>query len=100
MLDCSVVHSHSIEMNAPRRHLTIRNLPPDVARAIDRERSRRGASLNATVVELLRIAVGSTAAPAFDNGLRKHAGGWTERELRAFERDTRVFEEIDEEAWR
>ena len=87
-------------MNAPRRHLTVRNVPPDVARALDRESKRRGASLNATVVELLRVAVGTGPVVAFDNGLRKHAGGWTERDLRAFERATRVFEVVDDEAWR
>jgi hypothetical protein len=89
-----------VEMNAPRRHLTVRNLPADVARAIDRERKRRGESLNATVVKLLRVAVGSSQDESFDNGLGKHAGGWSERDLDQFQRATAVFEEIDDEAWR
>jgi len=87
-------------MTALRRHLSIRNLPSDVARALERERKRRGTSLNATVVELLRVAVGSGPGAPFDNGLGKHAGGWTAKDHEEFERNTRVFDRIDEEKWK
>lgn len=88
------------QMNATPRHLTVRNLPTAVARALDRERKRRGISLNATVVGLLEAALGTSGEEPFDNGLGKHAGGWSERQLREFEEATAVFEQIDEEAWR
>lgn len=87
-------------MTASRRHLTIRNLPPDVSRAIERERKKRGVSLNATVVQLLRVAVGGDPGEPFDNGLGKYAGGWTEADLAEFERDTADTREIDPEMWK
>ena len=38
--------------------ITIRNVPPEVARALEREKQRRGASLNRTVIELLSQGLG------------------------------------------
>jgi len=87
-------------MTAPRRHLTIRNLPSDVSRAIEKERKRRGTSLNATVVHLLRLAVGASSDAPFDNGLGKYAGGWTDTDLEEFERNTADTREIDPEMWK
>ena len=86
-------------MTASRAHLTIRNLPADVSRAIEEERRKRGSSLNATVVHLLRVAVGAAPDEPFDNGLAKYAGGWTESELDEFERNTRETRAIDPEMW-
>jgi plasmid stability protein len=84
-----------------RRHLTIRNLPPEVARALEKERKRRGTSLNATVNDLLRRALGiAVEQERVDNGLRAHAGGWTDEDLEEFERATEMFEQIDPELWR
>ena len=59
--------------------LTIRNVPEDLHEALQRERSRRGSSLNQTVVDLLRqrLGVGMTRS----NGLGKLAGGWTDEEF-------------------
>ena len=87
-------------MTAARRHLTIRNLPADVSRAIEHERKKRGTSLNATVVQLLRLAVGAGAEAPFDNGLGKYAGVWTEAEREEFERNTADTREIDPEMWK
>ena len=87
-------------VTASRRHLTIRNLPTDVSRAIESERKKRGTSLNATVVQLLRLAVGAGADAPFDNGLGKYAGGWTEADLEEFEQNTADTREIDLEMWK
>ena len=40
------------------RHLTIRNIPPEVAEALEGRRARSRASLNQTVIDLLRRALG------------------------------------------
>ncbi len=82
------------------KHLTVRNLPPDVALALAEERSRHGRSLNQTVIDLLRHALGVQPGQPYDNGLARHAGAWTEEELLAFEEATAVFEQVDEELWR
>ena len=82
------------------KHLTVRNLPPDVARALDEERGRRGSSLNQTVIHLLRRALGVHPGQAYDNGLGRHAGTWSEEELASFEEATAAFGQVDEELWR
>lgn len=82
----------------PIKALTIRNLPPGLAEALEREKRRRGQSLNQTVIDLLDQGLG--AAGVRSNGLGRLAGGWSDEELREFERATRQFEEVDEELWR
>ncbi len=80
------------------RTLTIRNVPPEVAEALEREKRRRGESLNQTVIELLGqgLGVGGTRS----NGLAALAGGWDEEEFRRFESAVAPFEEIDAGLWR
>lgn len=80
--------------------MTIRNVDPPLARALERERSRRGTSLNATVLELLREALGVGPGTVRSNGLAKLAGSWSAEELEEFEEATAAFEQIDEELWR
>jgi plasmid stability protein len=82
-------------MNAS--HLTVRNLPEEVAAALARERHRRGVSLNQTVIDLLRQSLGITGHRS--NGVRRLAGTWTEQEHREFLAATAAFEKIDEEFW-
>lgn len=80
------------------RHLTVRNLEPDIAKALDRERRRSGTSLNQTVIDLLRKALGITApGKEFDNGLGKYAGTWTKEQFEEFERNTAFLNQPDEE---
>ena len=66
------------------RHLTIRNVPAEVFEALDRERHRSRASLNQTVIDILRRALGVTGERA-SNGLASLAGTWTEEEHQRFE---------------
>jgi hypothetical protein len=69
-----------------------------VMAALDSERKRRGASLNQTVIDLLKQATG-VGGPR-SNGLAVHAGTWSEKQFREFEEATKEFEKIDEELWR
>jgi len=78
--------------------LTIRNLPPSLASALEREKRRRGKSLNQTVIDLLGQGLGEHGARS--NGLGRLAGGWSEEEFGVFERATAQFEAIDEDLWR
>jgi plasmid stability protein len=77
--------------------LTIRNLPPDLAEALEQEKRRRGKSLNQTVIDLLGQGLGTRGARS--NGLGGLAGGWSEEEFLDFGRVTAQFEEVDEELW-
>jgi plasmid stability protein len=78
--------------------LTIRNLPAEVAEALEHEKRRRGDSLNQTVIELLRQSLGVGIDRS--NGLGRLAGRWSDEEFRHFQRAVQPFEEIDPELWR
>jgi hypothetical protein len=78
--------------------LTIRNLPTPVAEALEREKRRRGRSLNQTVIDLLGQSLGVQKGRS--NGLGRLAGTWDEDEMREFEHAVAPFERIDEELWK
>jgi plasmid stability protein len=78
--------------------LTVRNLPDQVAEALDNERRRRGCSLNQTVIDLLRVSLG--AGITRTNGLRELAGTWSEGDYRTFEAAVAPLGTVDEELWR
>jgi hypothetical protein len=59
----------------------------------------RGASLNQTVLDLLRRALGLDESATRSNGLRKLSGTWSDEDLQSFERATAVFEQVDPELW-
>ena len=80
--------------------MTIRNVSPDLAAALEEEALRRGLSLNHTVLALLREALAVSEETGQGNGLRRLAGSWTEDEFREFERAVGSFRETDEELWR
>jgi plasmid stability protein len=87
-----------IAREATIKALTIRNLPPSLAEALEREKRRRGKSLNQTVIDLLEQGLGTRGERS--NGLGCLAGGWSEDEFRDIERATAQFETVDEELWR
>lgn len=82
------------------RHLTIRNLPPEVAEALEKERDRSRTSLNQTVIDLLGRALGVRRRSDESNGLAALAGTWTKEEHEQFEAAVASTEQIDEELWR
>ncbi len=82
------------------QYLTVRNIPGELAIALEAEKHRRHLSLNQTVIELLRQVLGVGSGRKRSNGLARLAGTWTEEELEQFETATAVTEEIDEELWR
>ena len=81
------------------RYLTVRDVPGDVARALEHERRRSGRSLNRTVIDLLARALGLEGG-AKSNGLERLAGAWSKEDLAEFEAATKCFGEIDEAIWR
>lgn len=82
------------------RYLTVRDVPADIAKALRTETRRREKSLNQTVIDLLRQALGLSWDSQETNGLEKLAGTWSQEELDHFEHATAVFERIDEEEWK
>jgi hypothetical protein len=80
--------------------LTIRNVPPELAQALERESLRLREPLERTVIELLRQALRTRTAEGRRNGLARLAGTWTEEEHQEFEEAVAITEQIDEELWR
>lgn len=80
------------------RHLTIRNVPAELAQRLDEEKRERGRSLNQTVLDLLSQAVGLGRSRR--NGLAALAGTWSPEDHEAFERAIAATEQVDEELWR
>jgi plasmid stability protein len=82
------------------QHLTVRNLPLDLATALKTEKHRRQTSLNQTVIDLLRQGLGIGADRRHSNGLARLAGSWSEEEHQEFETAVAAVDQIDEELWR
>jgi plasmid stability protein len=81
-------------------YLTVRNLPADVAAELERERKRRGTSLNQAVLNALRKGLG-LGTERKSNGLAALAGKWTAQELEEFDSAVgEAAERVDEELWR
>jgi hypothetical protein len=79
--------------------ITIRRVEADLARALDRERRRRGASLNQTVLDLLSHGLGVNPRARRSNGLGRLAGTWSAEQAARFDRLVTDTEQIDEELW-
>ena len=87
-------------MTALPRHLTLRNVPAAVMRALDREKKQRRTSLNRAAIDALGRALGVNPEEPSDNGLGALAGTWDAADLKAFQRATAVFEQVDDELWK
>ena len=81
-------------------HLTVRNIPAELASALRAEKERRRKSLNQTVIDLLRQSLGVGSGRTRSNGLAQLAGSWTAEEHAAFETAVALTEEIDDELWK
>ena len=81
--------------------LTIRNVTPRLADALEKEKHRLGTSMNSTVLHLLNESLDlNKRGGRWTNGLERFAGTWTEGEFEEFERNTAVFNVIDKELWK
>ena len=84
--------------------ITLRNLPPGLASAIEKEATRTGASLNATVLRLLQNAIGEESMPGQGNekkrDLSSFAGTWTKEEADEFDAFLVDHRRIDPDDWR
>ncbi|MGI8973550.1 MAG: hypothetical protein ACR2HI_05165 [Gaiella sp.] len=81
------------------RHLTIRNVSPELGLRLEEEKRRRGRSLNQTVLDVLSQALGVERGRR-SNGLAQLAGSWSAAEHAEFERAIAETEQVDEELWR
>ncbi|MEW6776045.1 MAG: hypothetical protein AB1405_07120 [Bdellovibrionota bacterium] len=82
------------------KQLTIRNLPPEIERAIRRRAQAEKTSLNRAVVALLEEAEGSRKKRPSHHDYDKFAGRWTKKDAQKFERALAQQRKIDPELWK
>lgn len=83
--------------------ITLRNLPPDVARTVQQRAKQKKTSVNKAVIELLEEAVGGKGkkkSPVRYHDLDHLAGTWTKEEAAAFETLIAEQRTIDPELWK
>jgi hypothetical protein len=83
--------------------ITIRNIPPEVVRAIHRKAGTERTSLNKAVVGLLEERLGTAGRKR--GKIRHHdldflAGSWTKQEARSFDKALAEQRVIDPEMWK
>lgn len=81
--------------------LTLRNLKPELARAIERKAHEVGTSLSGAVLVLLEQATGlSKKRSALHHDLDRFFGVWSEEEAQEFDKELKRQRKIDPELWR
>jgi hypothetical protein len=82
--------------------ITIRRIDPGLDRVIKSRAKQKNLSINQWVLETLKKVTGIGKEPIF----KKHtdldalAGGWSKEEAKAFQKNTQIFERIDEDVWK
>ena len=84
------------------KSITIRRIDPGLDRVIKSRAKQKNLSINQWVLETLKKVTGMGKEPVFKkhNDLDALAGGWSKEEAKAFQKNTRIFEKIDEDIWK
>jgi len=82
--------------------VTLRNLPPELARVIRRQSAERKTSINKTVISLLEGATNTQRKKQVSlyHDLDALAGTWTEQEAAEFEEALAQQRGIDPDLWK
>jgi hypothetical protein len=82
--------------------MTLRGIDEKTAEAPKERAQKEGTSVNAVTLRLIRESLGLDKRKRnviFDD-LDHLAGTWSQEEAAEFERNTAVFEKVDEEIWK
>jgi hypothetical protein len=82
--------------------ITVRKIPPAVARAVKERARKEGLSLNKAVIRLLEEATGvdPRKRKVVHHDLDRFFGTWTQREADAFDATLKEQRQIDPEMWK
>jgi hypothetical protein len=83
--------------------VTLRNIPPGLARVIRRTAEEAGVSTNKAILRLLEGAAGRPGqkkSPVLHHDLDALAGRWSRKDGAAFERSLGRQRKIDPEIWK
>ncbi len=82
--------------------ITLRQIPTELAEILEREAAATGASLNKTVLRLLKKATGISdngRPPGRFHDLDDLAGSWTRKQSREFDGTLEEQRPIDSDVW-
>ncbi len=82
--------------------VTLRQIPPALARVIEQRARRRRSSVNEAVLGLLEDSAGLAGrktAPARHHDLDALAGAWIREEAKEFDRALRAQRPVDPDLW-
>jgi hypothetical protein len=100
------MNQNEAELDASKgemKAITVRNLPPAVAKAVREKAKKERMSLNRAVVSLLEQATGQTSKPTrrvLHHDLDRFAGSWTREEAAEFDAYLKEQRPIDDEVWK
>jgi plasmid stability protein len=82
--------------------MTLRGIDEKTAEALKERATREGTSVNAVTLRILRESLGldKRKRNVIYNDLDHLAGTWSREQAAEFERNTAVFEKVDEEIWK
>ena len=82
--------------------MTLRGIDEKMAEALKERAQKEGTSINAVTLRLIRESLGldKRKRNVIHNDLDHLAGTWSQEEVAEFERNTAVFEKVDEEIWK
>jgi len=82
--------------------ITIRGIDSVLDQVIKSQAKQSSLSVNRWVLQTLKRVTGMEKEPVFKkhHDLDALAGGWSKEEARAFQKNTRIFEKIDEDVWK
>ncbi|MBM4142465.1 MAG: hypothetical protein FJ225_02560 [Lentisphaerae bacterium] len=79
--------------------MTLRQIPDEVGRRLRMNAKKAGRSINRAAIGLLEEALGIRPRNVKRRDLSRFSGQWSREECRTFERNVRVFEQLDPEVW-
>ncbi|MBI2566841.1 MAG: hypothetical protein HYV63_07420 [Candidatus Schekmanbacteria bacterium] len=82
--------------------ITLRNLPPELARRIEEESSERGTSLSKTIIRLLEeglLCIRAQGGETLHHDLDRFAGSWSQEEADELDQAVRKQRTIEKELW-
>jgi len=82
--------------------ITIRRIDSGLDRVIKSRAKQNNLSVNQWILQTLKKVTGLGKEPVFKkhSDLDALAGGWSKEEAKAFQKNTQIFEGIDEDVWK
>ncbi len=80
-------------------NFNLRGIPSDVMILLKREAKRLRTSVNLLVLQMIEQGLGLARKKVVYHDLDHLAGSWSAEDEKTFKKNTRSFEQIDEDLW-